>query len=61
MNHSTYALSYDDALSKSNMFNKSTNWTQVTEVKYIAPKDSSLEFREKFRDSKEKGVEKGEL
>lgn len=59
MNHSTYALSYDDALSKSNMFNKSTNWTQVTEVKYIAPKDSSLEFREKFRDSKEKGVEKG--
>lgn len=59
MNHSTYALSYEDALKKSNIFNKSTNWTQVTEVKYIVPKDSDLNFKERFKDSKEKGVENG--
>lgn len=59
MNHSTYALSYENALKKSNALNKSTNWTQVTEVKYIAPKSSSLNFTERFKDSREKGVENG--
>lgn len=62
LNHSTYDYSLEEILKKKSLLNKSQDWVIEQEAVYVIPKNvTEREFKERFQDSRKKGLPFGRV